>query len=145
MTIILSAGLSQNVEHSFDDDDEGESNTHSGRHSRHHRQYEEDEDELSEASKRASGNVRENSGEQTPAGGAISAPKVDVGANFGADKKGDTRLFLATGLASFAAGALTAPGNRDRILAFIDIRITIVFLVICGFVIMEQCRARKYR
>ena len=144
MTIIVSAGLSQHVEHSFDDDDEDESNTRSGRHLRHHRQYEEDEDELSEATKCASGNAMENSGEQMAAGGVISAPKVGSGANFGA-AKGDTRLFLATGLTSFAAGALTAPGNRDRILAFIDVRISIAFLVICGFVIMEQCRARKFR
>ena len=144
MTIILSAGLSQHVEHPFDDDDEDEDDSNSGRHLRHHRQYEEDEDELSEASKRASGSLSENSGGQMPAGGAISAPKVDGGANF-STATGDLGLFLATGLASFVAGALTAPGNRDRVVAFIDIKIAVAFLIICGFVIMEQCRARKCR
>ena len=144
MTIIVSAGLSQHVEHPFDDDDEDEDDSNSGRHLRHHRQYEEDEDELSEASKRASGNLSENSGGQMPAGGAISAPKVDGGANF-STATGDFGLFLATGLASFVAGALTAPGNRDRIVAFINIKIAVAFLIICGFVIMEQCRARKCR
>lgn len=146
MTIILSAGLSHHVEHSFDDNEDG---SNSGRHLRHHCQDEEDEDELSETSKRAIENLNENLGEQAPAGGAISAPKVDGGAIFGgaifSAAKGDTRLLLATGLASFAAGALTAPGNRDRIVAFIDIRITIAFLVTCGFVITEQCRAKKRR
>ena len=142
MTIILSAGLSQHVDHSFDDDDEDDSN--GGRHVRHHRQEEEDEDELSETSdRRESKNLITNL--KSSAGG-IRAARDDSDNSRAA--KGDTRLLLATGVASFAAGALIASGNwRDtKIASSIDPRITIALLLVtCGFVIMEQGRARSCR
>ena len=143
MTIILSAGLSQHVDHSFDDDDEDGSN--GGRHVRHRGQEEEDEDEdeLSEKSDRASKNLITNLKSSV---GGIRAARDDIDNSRAA--KGDTRLLLATGVASFAAGALVASGNwRDtKIASSIDPRITMALLLVtCGFVIMEKGHARKCR
>ena len=129
MTVILSSGLiSQQLEHSFDDDTCSND------------RLEEDDDELLDTSHRASESPCANVGSQECSmGAAVPAPTIIDGI-----AGGDVRL-LATALASFIAGVSVAPKIRDIPNTPIGLSIMVALLIVCGSLIMELFCAREKR